>query len=124
MINVGAQRSFIERSVQFEEEPIPATEIGESSSPPPPLTISEEDNKFSDYYMSDNDDLIAYPNTPTRTKWVENTIHVVGELTENLNDPRRTRSQFKSALYVKDHFFAQKCYIMVESYPRTYKEAL
>ena len=52
------QIGFIERSVQFEEDPMPTSEIGESSSPPPPLNVSEEADKFSDSNMSDNDDLI------------------------------------------------------------------
>ena len=63
------QKSLIEMSVQFEEEPMPATEIGESSSSPPPLIVSEDSNKFYDYDMYDNEDLIAYQNTPTRPKW-------------------------------------------------------
>ena len=46
MINLSTQKSFIERTVQLEEEPMPATEIGESSSPPPPLIVSEEEIIF------------------------------------------------------------------------------
>ena len=67
--------------------------------------------------MFDNDDLISYHNNPTRPKWESRTIHAVGELAGNLSDTRRTRSQFESALYVKDTLFAEKCYLMVESYP-------
>ena len=52
---MSTQKSFIERSVHFEEEPMQAAEIGESSSPPPPLVVSEDSNKFSDYYMSYNE---------------------------------------------------------------------
>ena len=70
MINMSIEISFIERSVQFEEEPMSITKIGESSSPPPPLIIHEEDDKFSDNDMSDNDVLISDPNIPTRPKWV------------------------------------------------------
>ena len=55
-----------------------------------------------------NDDLNAYPNIPTIPKWVANTIHVVGELAENPSDPRRTRSQFESALCMKDPLFTKK----------------
>ena len=64
--------------------------------------------------MSDNDDLISDPNSPTRPKWAANTIHAAGELARNPSDPRRTRSQFESALCMKDHLFAEKCYLMVE----------
>ena len=36
-----------------------------------------------------------------------NTIHAAGELAGNPNDPRRTRSQFESALCIKDPLFAE-----------------
>ena len=67
--------------------------------------------------MSDNDDLITDPNSHTRPKWAANAIHAAGELAGNPNDTRRTRSQFESALCVKDPLFAEKCYLMVESDP-------
>ena len=44
-------------------------------------------------------------------------------LAGNPNDPRRTRSQFETALCVKDPLFAEKCYMMVESDPHTYEYA-
>ena len=34
LINLSINKAFIERSVQFEEEPLAAVEVGESSSPP------------------------------------------------------------------------------------------
>ena len=73
--------------------------------------------------MSDNDDLIADTNSPTRPKLVVNTIHPAGELAGNPSDPRRTRSQFESAMCMKDPLFAEKCYLMVESKPHTYEDA-
>ena len=57
-----------------------------------------ETNEFADSVMSNNDDLIAYLDIPTRPKWAENTIHAAGELAVNPNDNRRTRSQFESSL--------------------------
>ena len=42
--------------------------------------------------MSDNYDLIADPDNPTRPKWAAKTIHAAGELAGNPSDPRRTRS--------------------------------
>ena len=68
--------------------------------------------------MSNNDDLIEYPKIPTRPKWASNTIHAAGELARNPSDPRRTRSQFESALCMKDPLFAEMCYLMVESDPQ------
>ena len=70
LINLSTNKSFIEISVQFKEEPLAAIEVGESSSPPQPLIVSEETNEFTDYDMSDNDELIEYPNIHTRQKWV------------------------------------------------------
>ena len=120
---MSTKKSFIERSVQFEEDSLAAVEVGESSSPPQPLIVSEETNEFSDSDMYDNDDLIAYTNSPTRPKWAIRTIHATGEQAGNPSDTRRTISQFESALCVKDPLFAEKCYLMVEYDPQTYEDA-
>ena len=42
--------------------------------------------------MSDNNDLISDLDSPTRTIWAANTIHVARELDGNPSDTRRTRS--------------------------------
>ena len=69
LINLSTNKSFTERSVQFQEESLATVEVGESSSPLEPLNVSEETNDFADSDMSDNFDLIADPNSPTRPKW-------------------------------------------------------
>ena len=107
LINLSTNKSFIEMCVQFQEEPLVAVEVGESSSPPEPLNVSEEIVEHADSDMSDNDDLIAYPINPTRPKLASNTIHAVGELAGNPSDSRRTRSQFESSLCMKDPLFAE-----------------
>ena len=122
MIKFTTNKYFIERSVQFEEDPLVAIEVGDSSSPPQPLIVSEETNGFPNYDMSDNDELIPDINIPTRAKWEERTIHVAGEL-GNPNDTRRTRSQFESALCVKDPLFDEKCYLIIDSDPQAYEYA-
>ena len=78
MINLITNKAFIERSFQFQEEPLVAVEVGESSSPLYPLTVSGETNEFSDSDMYNNDDLIAGTNIPTIPKWAARTIHVAG----------------------------------------------
>ena len=118
---MNTQNSFIELSVQFEEEPMLATEIGESSSPHPPLVVSDGTNEIYDSYMSDNDDLITYPNISTRPKWAAKTIQAAGELSGNPRDPTRTRSQFESALPIKDPCFDDNNFLMVEYDPQTYE---
>ena len=120
MINLRKNKSFIDINVQFEEEPLVAIEVGESSSSPQPLIVSEETNDFADSNMSKNDELIADPNIPTRPKWEARTIHAARELYGNPNDTRRTRSQFESALCVKDPLFSKKCYLMIDFDPKTY----
>ena len=98
---MSTNKAFIERSVQFQEEPLVTVEVGKSSLTPDPLIISGETNEFVDSDMSDNDDLIADLDIPIRPKWEANTIHAAGELAGNPSDPRRTRSQFKSAMCMK-----------------------
>ena len=56
LINLITQKYFIERSVQFEEEPLATIEVGESSSSPQPLIVSEDTNEFVDSDIFDNDD--------------------------------------------------------------------
>ena len=121
MINLSTNKTFIERSVQFQEEPLAAVEVGESSSPPPPLTVSEETNKIYDSYMSNNNDLISYNNIPTRSKQETNTIQAVGELVGNPSDSRRTRYQFVSALSTKDTLFYGKYFLMIKYDPNKYE---
>ena len=76
------------------------------------MIVSEETNEFADSDMSDNDELIVDINIPIRPKWEARTIHVDGELDGNPSDTRRTRSQFESALCVKDPLFDEKCYLI------------
>ena len=39
----------------------------------------------------------------------------------NPSDPKGARSQFESALYIEYPYFAEKCYLMVESDPQNYE---
>ena len=66
LINLNTNKDFIERGVHFKEEPLAVVEVEESSSPPQPLIVSEETNEFADSNISNNDELIADPNNPTR----------------------------------------------------------
>ena len=72
---MSTKNSFIERIVQFQEDHLVAIEVGESSSPSYPLNVSGDTNEFGDSDMSNNDDLIADPDSHTRPKWVAKTIH-------------------------------------------------
>ena len=87
------------------------------------MIVSEEAKEFVDSDIYDNDDLIVDPNSPTRPKRVSNTIHATGKLVGNPSDTGRTRSQFESALYVKDPLFAERCYLIVELDTQTYEDS-
>ena len=89
---MSTNKSFIEISVHFQEEPLVAVEVGESYSTPEPLIVSGETNEFADSDISNNDDLIVDPNIPIRQKWASKTIHAAGELAGNPSDTMRTRS--------------------------------
>ena len=78
------------------------------------MIVSEDTNEFYDYVISDNYELISYSNIPTIPKSAARTIHAAGELARNPSDTTRTRSQFDSALCVKDPLFAEKCYLMID----------
>ena len=123
MINLSTNKALIERSVQFEEETLVAVEVGDSSSSPKPLIVSEDTNEFADSDMSNNNELIVGPNIPTRPKWEARTIHAAGEVAGNPNYTRRTRSQFESALCVNGPLFTKKCYLMIYYDPQTYEYA-
>ena len=114
---MSTNKYFIERSVQFEEEPLVAIEVGESSSSLEPLIVSEETDEFDYSDMYDNDYLISYPNSPTRPIWEGNIIQVAGELVGNPSDTRRTKSQFESDFCVKHPLFAENCYLMIDFDP-------
>ena len=123
MINFSTNKAFIERCVQFEEEPLVEVEVGEASSPPEPQEVSKEFVEHADFDLSDGYEFIADSNSPISPKLASNTLHAVGELAGDPNDPRRTRSQFESGLCMKDPMVSKKCYLMVELYPQTYEEA-
>ena len=87
------------------------------------MIVSEETNEFSDSDISNHDDLIVDIDITKIPKWDANTIHAAEELARNPSDTRRTRSQFESALCVKDPLFDEKWYLMFESDPQTYEDA-
>ena len=95
---MSTNKSFIERCVQFEEEPLAVVEVGEASSPPEPLKVSEEFVEHADSDLYDGYEFISDPKIPTRPKWAAKTLHAKGEIAGDPNDPRRTRSQFEVLL--------------------------
>ena len=46
LTNLSTKKYFIERSVQFQEDPLVGVEVGESSSSPDPLIVARKTNKF------------------------------------------------------------------------------
>ena len=64
MINLSTNKAFIERCVQFEEEPLAAVEVGEASSPPKPHEVSKEFVEHDDSDFSDGYEFIADQTAP------------------------------------------------------------
>ena len=60
---------------------------------PEPQELSKEFVYHADSDLSNGYEFIADPNIPTRQKLAAKTLHAVGELARDPNDPRTTRSQ-------------------------------
>ena len=117
-------KTFIERIVKFEEEPIPYFELapGECSSPQPFEDVSDDEcSVFSD--ISDKnvaeDDIVVYE-SPSRPNWAEKIVQAARELAGNPHEPRKTRSQTSKASFASDSALAKHCYMIFGSYPQTY----
>ena len=115
--------TFIERSVQFEEEIIPDFELapGEFSSP------QHHDDSNSDFFDNYDNEMDGYEiylhDSPSRPKCTEKTIQDIGDLVCNLLDPRKPRSQFHNASYESEITLVGNCYMMIGSDPQSYKES-
>ena len=59
--------------------------------------------------------------SPSRPKWENKTIQVVGDLAGNPLDLRKKRSQFHNDSYASEYFLAENWYIMVGYDPKSYK---
>ena len=92
--------------MQFEEEIIPGFELasGECFSPQHRDDVSDDSishiSDISDSDMAEDD--FSEHDTPSRPKWVDKTIEVVGYLAGNPLDPRKTRSQFHGAYFANE----------------------
>ena len=106
LFHTSTHKTFIERSVQFEEEIIPYFELapGECSSPQHHDYVSNDSRSdffdISDNHMDEYD--IYVHESPSRPKWAEKTIQVVGDLVDNPLDPTKARSQFHNASYASE----------------------
>ena len=120
-------KTFVERSVQFEEEPIPDFELAprECSSPQQFDDVSNDScSVFYDiheYYMYVYE--IYVYESPSRPKWAKKIIQVAGELVGNPQEPRKTRSQTSNASFASDSALVEHCYILIGSEPQTYHQS-
>ena len=92
----SSQKKNIERSVQFEEEPMQEIELVKGDCSHPPLNdgvINVYISDFYDYDMEDEyDEMNSDHDSPTSPKWAEKTIQVVGDLVGDPLDFRETIS--------------------------------
>ena len=117
LFETSTLNTFIQRSVQFEEEPIPYFELapGECSSPQHLDEVSDVScSVFSDNY--DNhmvlDDIVV-DDSPSRPKWAQKIIQAAGELAGTPQEPRKTRSQSNNDYFASESDIDETCYIII-----------
>ena len=123
----SSQKTFIERSVQFEEEPMQEIKLaqGECSNPPLHDDVSDDTSSYIyDYYIDDDYfDMNSYHDSPIWPKWAEKTIQAVGDLVGDPLDSRTTISQFHDSFSTCELDIYQRCFVMIVSNPHTYQES-
>ena len=117
----SSQKTFIEISVNFEEEPMEDIKLvkWECSHPPVNDDVSYDSfYEFFCYYMEDEyDEIHAYHDSPIRPKWADKTIQAVGDLDGYLLNSRNTISQFHNAFSTCDSNIPKRCFMMVRYNP-------
>ena len=122
LFDPSSQNTFIERSVQFEEELMPELELAPRECSTPPLQDDVSDESISDIYniydshITEYDD--EYHGSPIRPKWDEKTIEETGDLDGNPLDPKKIRSQFHIAFSKSEVVLYKKLFMMVGYYPK------
>ena len=113
----SSQKKIIERSVQFEEEPMQEIKLVKGDCSHPPLNDDVRDDYFFDFYdydmEYDYDDTHVDHESPIRTKWVEKTIQAAGDFAGDPLDSRKTRSQFHNDFSTCDLNIQERCFMMV-----------
>ena len=108
--------------MQFEEKPIPYFELAprECSSPQHHDEVSN-DSRYDFYDIYDNEMYevkISVYESPSRPKWAKKIIQAARELTNNPQEPRKTRSQFHNASYASEIYLVENYYMMIGSDPK------
>ena len=84
LFDPSSQKTFIERSVQFKEEPMQEIELVKGDCSHPPLNDDVSDDSLSNFSDSDMEyeyyDIHTDHDSPIRPKWVEKTIQAFGDL--------------------------------------------
>ena len=96
LFDPSSQKKIIERSVQFEEEPVQEIELVQGECSNPPLHDDVGDDTSSNFFDSDiyydDYDMNLDHDSPIRPKWVEKIIQASGDLVGDPLDSRKTRS--------------------------------
>ena len=84
LFDPSSHKTFIERSVHFEEEPMQEIELVKGDYSHPPLNDDVSDDYLFDFYYYDmeyeDDEIHSDHDSPTRPKRAEKTIQEVGDL--------------------------------------------
>jgi hypothetical protein len=103
LIDTSTNKLIIERSVEFEESPMHASQEPHAETSTPPLVpdirddASSHTDQISDLISKSDleDDEHAYDELHQRPKWARSTLQEVGDLVGDPANPRRMRSQFE-----------------------------
>ena len=118
LFDPSSHKRFIERSVQFEEEPMQEIELVKGVCSHPPLHDEVRDDYLSDSDVDDDDgDMHSDHDSPIRPKWAKKTIQATGDLVGDPVDTRKTRSQFHNAFSTCDSHIPERCFMIVRYYP-------
>ena len=102
LFDPSSHKKFIERSVQFEEEPMQEIKLAQAECSNPPLhdDVSDDYSSYFSYIDINYDyyDIHSYDYFPVWPNWVEKTIQATGDLARDPLDSRKTTSQFHNAL--------------------------
>ena len=115
----SSQKTFIERSVQFEEDPMQEIELAQGECSNPPLHDDVSDDTSSNFYYfdiyEDYNDMHLDHESPIHPKWDEKTIQFVSDLARDPLNSRKNRSQFHNALSTCELNVLERYYMMVGS---------
>ena len=126
LFDTSTLNTFIERSVQFEEEPIPDFDLAPGECSSPQYLDEVSDDSCSVFYDNSDNYMVLYDisiyESPSIPKWAEKIIQAARELAGNPQEPRKTRSQSNNAAFASERALDEHCYMLIGYDPKSYQK--